>query len=162
MCDLPLHQNMLLKKRKKTPDGSIKAFQVVKMFPRPISYCHILVLHHSFQNGNAARDLHIHNSSSFSYTLFSCLLSLPLLSFPPSSAGPGPTPTPDDSRLSSGPKDPGSGRGAAGFPHAPWLQLQARLQWVHKEHIHSLIFINGSSVRPLCDVFLQGSVSGTR
>lgn len=59
-----------------------------------------------------------------------------LLHSPPSSAGPGPTPSADDSRLSSGPEDPGGGRGAAGFPHASRLQLQARLQWVYKEHAH--------------------------
>lgn len=53
---------------------------------------------------------------------------------PPSSAGPGPTPSADDSRLSSGPEDPGGGRSTAGFPYAPWFQLQARLQWVHSPH----------------------------
>lgn len=47
---------------------------------------------------------------------------------PPPSAGSGPAPSADDPRVSPRPADSGGGCGPAGLPHAPWLQLQARLQ----------------------------------
>lgn len=65
-----------------------------------------------------------------------------LFSLSPPSAGPGPTPSADDSRLSSGPEDSGGGCSPAGLPHAPWLQLQAWLQWVTSMHTHTRIFMN--------------------
>lgn len=54
--------------------------------------------------------------------------SSPLVLPPPSSAGPGPTPSTDDSCLSPRPANSCGSCGPAGLPNAPWLQLQAWLQ----------------------------------
>lgn len=66
--------------------------------------------------------------------LFTCVSFLsfpnhpPPRALPPSSAGPGPAASTDDSRLSTRSADPGGGRSPAGLPDASRLQLQARLQ----------------------------------
>lgn len=63
--------------------------------------------------------------------------SSPLVLPPPSSAGPGPTPSTDDSCLSPRPANSCGSCGPAGLPNAPWLQLQAWLQWVASVHAHT-------------------------
>lgn len=82
--------------------------------------------------------------------------SSPLVLPPPSSAGPGPTPSTDDSCLSPRPANSCGSCGPAGLPNAPWLQLQAWLQWVasvraHTHAVHSWI---GATFRVafMCDV----------
>lgn len=63
--------------------------------------------------------------------------SSPLVLPPPSSAGPGPTPSTDDSCLSPRPANSCGSCGPAGLPNAPWLQLQAWLQWVASVRTHT-------------------------
>lgn len=63
--------------------------------------------------------------------------SSPLVLPPPSSAGPGPTPSTDDSCLSPRPANSCGSCGPAGLPNAPWLQLQAWLQWVASVRAHT-------------------------
>lgn len=63
------------------------------------------------------------NVYAFSFPFLS-----PLVLPPPSSAGPGPTPSTDDSCLSPRPANSCGSCGPAGLPNAPWLQLQAWLQ----------------------------------
>lgn len=78
------------------------------------------------------------NVYAFSFSFLFPLFRLPPLVLPPpSSAGPGPTPSTDDSRLSPRPANSCGSCGPAGLPNAPWLQLQAWLQWVASVRAHT-------------------------
>lgn len=75
---------------------------------------------------------------SFSFLFPPFPTSSPLVLPPPSSAGPGPTPSTDDSCLSPRPANSCGSCGPAGLPNAPWLQLQTWLQWVASVRTHTL------------------------